>query len=116
MAKKLQGLVLESYNKGQLDADTVEFIAGKLNRSELKKYIQLLKQHENEKQVLISVPKSLTEDQHEMMQKLFNGKKIIYTVDPSMIGGIKVIDNDMEYEISLNQIFSDFLTHLERYD
>ena len=44
------------------------------------------------------------------------GKKIIYAVDPSMISGIRIVDNDIEYEISLDQIFQNLINHVSRLD
>ena len=44
------------------------------------------------------------------------GKKIIYAIDPSMISGIKVVDNDVEYEISLDQIFQNLIAHVSNID
>src|SRR5438105_3450643 len=100
MANILQGLVVKSYKADQLDPAVVDLIANKLNRRQLKQYIRLLKQQESKKQVIVTVPKTLTSEERGMIQKLFTGKKIIYTIDPSMISGIRIVDNDVEYEVS----------------
>lgn len=116
MSDFIQGLVVKSYKEDQLDPSTVDLIANKLSRRQLKEYIKLLKQQESKKQVIVTVPKSLTSEEREMIQKLFNNKKILYTVDPSMISGIRIVDNDVEYEISLDQIFQSLIAHVSRLD
>lgn len=116
MNKKIRGLVVQSYKQDQLDPEIVSLVADHLSRHELKQYIRLLKQQENKKQVIVTVPKHMTAEERNMMQKLFSNKRIVYTVDPSMISGIRIVDNDMEYEVSLNQIFQDLISHITRYD
>lgn len=116
MPDKIRGLVLKSYNNDQLDPEVVDLIANKLTRRELKQYIRLLRQQEQKNQVIVTVPKTLTSEERTMIQKLFKDKKILYMVDPSMISGIRVVDNDIEYEISLDQIFQNLLAQLTRND
>lgn len=113
---QIQGLVVKSYKQDQLDPAIIDLIANKLSRRELKQYIRLLKQQENKKQVIVTVPTSLTSEERDMIQKLFAGKKILYAVDPSMISGIRIVDNDVEYEVSLDQIFQNLLAHMSRVD
>jgi F0F1-type ATP synthase delta subunit len=116
MNKMIQGLVVKSYKQDQLDPAIVDLVANKLNRRQLKQYIRLLKQQENKKQVIVTVPKTLSSEERDMIQKLFTGKKLYYTVDPSMISGIRIVDNDVEYEISLDQIFQNLLAHMSKVD
>ena len=114
--KKIEHLVEESYAGEQLDAKTVDMIADHMNRQTLKQYISLLKQTENKKQVIITSPKSLKEADKKTLQSLFPKKNIIYILDPEMINGIQVTDNDKEYEINLNRTFHDIIDHLSNYD
>ena len=116
MANFIQGLVVKSYKQDQLDESIVDLVANKLTRRQLKEYIKLLKQQASKKQVIVTVPKSLNSEERDMLQKLFNGKKIMYTVDPSMISGIRIVDNDVEYEISLDQIFQNLIAHVSKLD
>src|SRR5258706_14981779 len=114
--KKIQKLVSKSYQGEQIDGKTVEMIADHMNRQTLKQYINLLKQAEKEKQVIITSPKSLNDSDKKSLQNLFPKKKIIYILDPEMINGIQITDNDKEYEINLNRTFNDIINHLSRYD
>lgn len=114
--KKLQQLVVESYKGEDLDAKTVDMLADHMNRQTLKQYISLLKQSEKKMQVIITSPKALKEADKKTLKGLFPKKKIIYVLDPEMINGIQITDNDKEYEINLNRTFHDIIDHLSRYD
>ena|ERR1039457_6970681 len=116
MNKKIKSLALLSYDNCQLDANAIDLISSRLNRRELKDYIRFLKQIENEKQVIVTVPKQLENKDKEKIQLLFPDKTIIYLTDPEMISGIKITNGDVEYEISINQIFHDIINHISKYD
>lgn len=114
--KKIQKFVSNSYHGEQLDSKTVEMIADHMNRQTLKQYINSLKQEEDKKQVTITSPKSLTDKDMQTLKNLFPDKRIIYILDPEMINGIQITDNDREYELNLNRTFNDIIDHLSRYD
>ena len=118
MKKKtnLKKLVIGSYNGDTLDAKTVSMIADHMNRQTLKQYISLLKHEEKQKQVIITSPQSLSDGDKKTVQGLFPKKKIVYVLDPEMINGIQITDNDQEYEVNLNKTFHDIINHLSRYD
>ncbi|HZE86924.1 MAG TPA: hypothetical protein VE090_01835 [Methylomirabilota bacterium] len=114
--KKVQKLVDKSYIGTHLDQKTVAMIADHMNRQSLKQYISLLKQEEKKKQVIITSPKSLHDADRKKLQSNFPNKQIIYILDPEMISGIKIVDSEMEYEMSLKQTFDDIIDHLSNYD
>lgn len=116
MGKKLESIVKASYKNGQLDKETVEFIANKLTRNDLKLYIKLLDQEENKKQVFVTASTELDKASKEKIQHLFPNKNVVYSVDPSMITGIKVVENDVEFEINLNRRFHDIIQFLSKND
>ena len=116
MKKKLQNLVELSYKNGNLDQETVALIASKLSRRELKQFIRLLIQEENKKQVFVTASTELDKASREKIQHLFPDKKVVSTVDPSMISGIKVVENDVEFEINLNRRFHDIIQFLSKND
>ena len=114
--KKLQNLVEQSYIHDKLNQEVVEFIAARLTREELKQYIKLLKQEENKKQVFVTVAKELNSQDQKKIQNLFPDKQISYSIDASMISGIKVVEKDTEYEINLDRIFHDIIMFLSKND
>jgi F0F1-type ATP synthase delta subunit len=114
--KNLEDLIQASYNGDQLDEKSVKMIADRLNRSILKQYIALLKQEEKKKMVFVTTPKPLTEKEKEKIKSLFPRKKIIEQIDPSMIAGIKIVQNDEAYEMDLNQTFHDIIRSVSNND
>ena len=109
-------LVISSYKNEHLDPKIVALIADHLNRQSLKQYIHLLKQEESKKQIIITSPKSLTNAEKQIVMQQFPKKNIIYVLDPSMLGGIRIADQDSVYEMSLKQTFHDIIRHLSKYD
>ncbi len=116
MKKKLQNLVELSYINGKLDQEVVKTIADRLTRHELKQYITLLKREENTKQVFVTTPEELNKEDRKKLESLFPNKKVNYSIDPSMISGIKVVEEDEEYEINLNRTFNDIIQFLGKND
>lgn len=112
----LEQLVLESYKDGKLDKETVEYIADRLTRNKLKQYINLLKEEERKKIVFVTTPKPLTEDDRKKISTLFPKKAIIEDIDLKMISGIKLVENDEEYEFNLNQTFHDIIRFVSNND
>jgi len=105
----LQELVQASYKDGQLDEETVKKIADKLNRNMLKLYISFLKKEEKKKIVVITTPTPLNSKDREKIKSLFPKKKIVEEIEPAMIGGIKVVENDEAYEMDINRTFHDII-------
>ena len=116
MKKQLEELVNASYKDGNLDEGTVKKIAEKLTRSMLKLYISMLKQEEKKKMVFVTTPTPLTAPDREKIKSLFPKKKIIEEIDPAMIGGIKVVENDEAFEMDLNRTFRDIIRFVNNND
>ena len=115
--KNFTKLVAHSYtDEGYLDEKTIDQITEHMNRKTLKEYLRVLKQEEKKRQVIVNSPTPLTPEDRAKMQAQFPTKKIFYMIDPEMISGIQVVNNDEELEISLNQTFDDIINHLSKYD
>jgi len=109
MKKQIEELVQASYKDGKLDEATVKNIADKLNRNMLKMFISLIKQEEKKKMVFVTTPKPLSTKDREKVKSLFPKKKIVEEIDPAMIGGIKVVENDEAFDMDLNRTFHDII-------
>ena len=112
----LKKLVLESYVDGELDPQKVNKIADLLTKSELKLYIKALKNWEKEHSIIVDVP---TEDMvyQEQIQTLFPDRKIVMQVDPSLLLGMRLQQNDDIYEVSLKNTLEKITEHIEeQYD
>lgn len=121
MTKKyIKKIALASYTKNELDSKKVNKIAGFLTRNNLKQYIKELKLLENKKTITILTPsysKKTQDDVKKEFAKVFVDKKIIIDTDPSLILGVKVIDNDLIYDLSLKNTLDNLNIHInEQYD
>ena len=113
---QLKNLVQYSYNNGRLDESAVETIADKLERKELKAYLRLLKQEQQKKEVIVIAAQELTNEEKQKLESLYPEKRVVYSIDASMISGVKVIENDQEFEINMNSTFHDIMSFLNNYD
>lgn len=98
----LQHIVLASYTKEKLDEKKVNAISKLLSRADLKAYIRALQLLEQQKKINIAMPKaSVYNTSKKDLQKIFAGKELVFTEDPSLLLGLQIVDNDMVYEMSL---------------
>lgn len=101
----IKKLADSSFTKEKINEDTVMKIAKVLKREDLKFYIKNLKMIDSKKTVHITIPNE--EGMNEMKKyflKLYPNKKIVFNFDPSLITGIKVVDYDTVYELSLKNL------------
>ncbi|SRR5258708_38191415 len=116
MHRIIKQLAQESYTNGELDKKKVDLIASKLQRSQLKEYAKALKEEERKNHVIITTAQVLPAHDEEELRKLFPQKKVVFQLDPSIIGGIQIMDNDVIYERSISQVFNDLAFYLTSYD
>lgn len=105
MTKNKIAIFLElSYTNDALDQKAAETIAGQLKRKELKQYINALRQYEFAKTVTVTLPKDAEKKYEDMIKVLFRNRKIVYNRDKSLIGGLRIQDNDSIYELSIKEV------------
>lgn len=110
--KQLKNLVLQSYTKGLLDEKKVKSAALILTRSQLKQYIKELKNYESKKTVSINAAQLPTKAYQQIFLHLFPGKQIVYTVDPTLLVGIQIVNNDLVYNFNLKDTLDNLLSHV----
>jgi hypothetical protein len=104
--KFISQLVEASYTKGQLDRKKVERVAKYLTRADLKKYIRGLKLVEKANTISLVLPDS------KLYNKSLLGsvkKQVKVLEDKSLLLGIKVIDNDTVYDMSLKSNIDEYI-------
>lgn len=118
MKKKIiKKLALESYDKDTLDENTVDSVADRLSRHDLKLYIKEIKNYEKKKNVYVSLPYPPNNEEKERIQILFPKKKISYIIDPSLVVGLKITNNDLITEMNLKHTLDDIMLYTtEDYD
>ncbi len=110
--KKIDKLVLASYSDSFLNQKKVNKISTLLNKSDFKKYINGLKLAEKKKSLIVSAP--LNNQDLAKFEKLFPQKRILFKKDPSLILGVRIIDNDIVYEFTLKNSLDKILNYIEQ--
>ena len=98
--KNIKTLAIASYSKGNLDKRIVNKIANLLSRKELRYYINVLKSLERKKTLIVSISTKKSFFKTEL-SKVYPGKKIIFEYDPSLLAGVRIINDDLIYEMSI---------------
>lgn len=99
--KQLQKLVSASYKNNQLDPEMVSEIADLLSRTELKKYINALKNTEKKSSVIIRTPQVPDTKTVDLFTKIYKNKNVIFEQDSALLLGVQVINNDLVYNMNL---------------
>lgn len=98
----IKKLAEESYTKNTLNSDKILQVSKKLKREELKFYIKSLKNIESRKTVTVTLPSEEGASEIKAhLTKIYPDKKLVFGIDPSLLTGIRVVDFDNEYELSL---------------
>lgn len=98
----IKKLAEESYTKNTLDSGKILRVSKKLKREDLKIYIKNLKTLESKKTVTVTLPSEEGINEIKMhFTKIYPDKRIVFSIDPSLLSGIRVVDYDNEYELSL---------------
>ena len=112
--KQIKQLILESYKNDTLDPERVDEIVNILDRKELKEYIKVLKNWENKKSVVITMPyPPKNEDKYKFLT-LFPDKKIVYNIDPSLLVGVKIKNDDLITEINLKDTLRNIVDYISQ--
>ena len=116
--KVIKKLAEESYSNKKLNSIKVFAFAKALKRGDLREYIRILKNFEDRMTVSITLPKETEIGLlRRKLSKIYPNKKIIFTIDPTMLAGIRVVDYDNVYELSLKNSLENRLNQItSRYD
>ena len=106
----IKKLASVSYTRGRLDDEKINRITKSLKRSDLRVYIKNLKAIESRHSVTITVPdeQGLNEKRH-LLSKIYPNKKLVFSIDSSLLTGIRIVDSDNEYELSLKSFLENSL-------
>lgn len=108
----MKKVVQASFVNGILDETNVSRIAKSLTYSELKLYTTLLKRELAKLSVIVISANSLTSDQQAETMNLYPGKSVSFEIDPTLLGGMRVIENDMIYENNLATTLQTLESHV----
>jgi hypothetical protein len=113
---KIKKIAEKSFKNKKLDDKIVIEMAKRFKRSELKEYLRELYAMENKNTVKVFLPSDDEENIKQVystLRKMYKDKKIVVEIDPSLLVGIRVENEDNIYELSLKNIFTDFVSFVE---
>lgn len=114
MSKKLLNKLIDySYKKNILNVKNVNNIVKLLSRKGLKHYIEALKKKERKLTVFIDVPMNnlIFKDK---FRKIFPNKKVVWSINPSLMLGTRIIDDDMLFEMNLKNTLDTIKASIEQ--
>ncbi len=115
--KQIKQLVQESYMDDQLNEKKVLLIAQSLSRHDLKQYIKDLRKLEKQRNVVVLLPQESLKEEEQTLQDLFPDKHLKFKIDPSLILGVKIVNNDIISEFNLKNTLEKLKEHLiKQYD
>ncbi|MEK7572944.1 MAG: hypothetical protein AAB531_00820 [Patescibacteria group bacterium] len=117
--KKIKKLALKTYSDNTLNKKVLDLVSKKLSRKDLKVYINELKRINGHRIVKVYVPdrRILTDKIERSLSKFFENKELQIIEEPELIAGLRIIDNDLIYELNLRDSFDNMIEYLkETYD
>lgn len=112
--KQLKELISKSYTRARLDPEKVDAIANALSRQDLKDYIKAIKLQEKKKNVLVALPYLPSDEEKKKIQDMYPGKSVVYDIDPSLMIGLRINDNDTVIDYSVKSTLEHLLEHIEQ--
>lgn len=114
--KKIKKLALKSYNENSLNEKILSLVSKKLNKKDLKVYISELKRINESRIVKVYVPnrKILTDRMTKSLSKFFDNKELRIIEEPDLIAGLRIIDNDLIYELNLRDSLENMIEYLKK--
>ncbi len=107
----IKKLAQASYKDIELDQKAVDRIVAHLSKLELKVYIKELKYIEKSNTIMFEVPRDNTALENQL-RDVFPGKKVQVTVNPALLLGMRVQDNDDVYEMSLKNTLNSMTDYI----
>jgi F0F1-type ATP synthase delta subunit len=113
--KQIKQLAQASYTRNTLDSKKVARITKLFSRAELKEYIKNIKALEKSKTLVVLAPKnSIGQSFNAALKKQFPDKQIEFKEDPTLIAGIKVVDNDNVYDFNIKNILENLVSYINQ--
>ena len=112
--KLLKQHVSESLIGDNLDEKKIEYISNNLSRKNLKLFINELKKQVKEATIYVETASPLTNKEPYLkeLENLFPNKKIEFRINPSLIIGTRIIDNDNVFDINMNNLLNNIEHHI----
>lgn len=108
----IKKLAQESFIDDSLNEKRVNLIVARLKRKDLRSYIKTLKLIQQRQTVNVEVSSAVDEMVGQDLQLRFPDKKIVYTINKDILAGMKITDNDILYDFSIENKIDRLVKHL----
>src|SRR5258708_29893413 len=105
--KEVKKIALLSFADSDIDVRKVKRFTQTMNRRELRQYVRFLKLIDSQKKIKILTPIKEDLDLKNRISRIFPKKRIIFEEDPSILLGIRIINNDILYDFNLENEFEE---------
>ncbi len=112
--KKIKQLADISFVNKKLNTDTVEKITEKLNSKEFREYIKALKRVLAKTNVYIESASELDAKDKKSFEELYKNKTLVFRINPELIMGIRIIEDDMVYNLNIENSIIQIKDYLDK--
>jgi len=108
--KNIKQLAKESFDNNDLNENKMSMITARLKRTDARSYIRALKLLTQQKTVFVQTPVAIDATEEKQLKVRFPNKKIVYTINKDLLAGMRIINNDLLYDYSLEAKFDKIAT------
>lgn len=113
--KQIKKLAMQSFKDDNLDIKKMKRIVQILRKKELKTYIKFIKNLKNEREIKVFTAVGMKDKKTtDKITSIFPNKKVRYFIEPGIIAGIRITDNDMVYEFNLKDSLENLIAHIKQ--
>lgn len=112
--KKINQLAIISFEKNKINTETVEKITGKLNNKDFREYIKALKRVIAKTNVYVESATELSSQDKKSFEELFKNKSLVFRVNPELILGVRIIEDDMVYNLNIENSIIQIKDYLDK--
>lgn len=112
--KEIKAVALKSFVRNNLNPKKVKLFASKMTRKQLRDYVKYLKFYDAKNKITIVVPRldMVKKTDLRIFTKFYADKKVIFKEDPSLLLGIRIINNDLVYDLNLKDSFENIMQNI----
>lgn len=113
--KDIEKLAEASYSNNKLNTEIVGKITANLRSREIKAYVKALKRHERSLSIYVESALELNNEYKQQIRQLFSDKNVLFIINEDLIFGIRITENDNEYNFDLRSSVSKITEYLYKY-
>ncbi len=114
--KKIRKIAQNSFINGKLDKKVIAKVTRTFTRREFKTYVRALRIITKKRVVKVYVPNKrlVTREIKNSLLNFFQEKELDFIEEPEILAGIRIVDNDMIYELNLRDSLENMINYLRK--